>query len=503
MTKRSLTLAIALLVLSLPVTLQAQTFGAVLTGAQEVPPNISPAFGSATFTLSPDHTQITANMTVSGLSTALVGAHIHGKAGAGTNAPIVLNLDHTQIVNGKLSRTYTITKELGDDLALNTTLYYINVHTTNFPGGEIRGQLTSATGTGTSFAGDLRGSGEVPPTGSHAVGAFLVTFGNDNSLTYEVHASQHLPGITAAHIHRGAAGVNGPIVIGLTTSTSTFVNGRLQGTFPPIDAALVNEIKANPAGFYVNVHTTAFPGGEIRGQLAPANEFDIAVAGRVVGATATFVTDTRVFNPSQSTAVSALLEYFPAGGANTSAAAVIPVDVPARGTAVLDDVTGAAHLNSSGTTGAIRVSSGSPLVVTSRIYADFRPVDGGTLGQFVPGFARSAALRRGVMPQITHITGVPTGSRTNVGFFNPNTGPVDVRLELRDAAGALIATANLTLPPLSQQQNLLSNVFAGLAAQTNATLSFDAGAPIFGYASIVDNKTSDQTYVFAQADGAL
>ena len=501
MIKRPLSLAIALLVLSVPFALQAQTLGAVLTGAQEVPPNNSPGFGSATFTLSPDHTQLTANVTVAGLATAIVGAHIHGKAPAGVNTGIVVNLDHTQFVNGKLSRTITITKELGDDLALNPSQYYVNVHTTALPGGEIRGQLTAAGGTTTSFAGDLRGSGEVPPTGSHDVGAFLVTFDNNNNLTYEVHAG-HLANITAAHIHRAAAGVNGPIVIALTTSTATFVNGRLHGSFSGIDAALVNEIKANPAGFYVNVHTTAFPGGEIRGQLAPANEYDIAVAGRVVGQTATFVTDARVFNPSPNLAVAALLEYFPAGGANTSAASSTVVDISPRGTATLDDVTGSSHLNSSGTTGAIRVTSNFPLVVTSRIFADFRPTDGGTLGQFVPGFARSAALLRGAIPQVSHTTGVPTGSRTNIGFFNPNNVAVDVRLELRDTAGGVLGVTNLSLPPLSQQQNALNGYFGGITSQPNGTVTFLASAPIFGYASIVDNRTSDQTYVFAQQDGA-
>jgi CHRD domain len=73
---------------------------------------------------------------------------------------------------------------------------------------------------------------------------------------------------TAAHIHRGAAGVAGPIVV-LPANTS-FTNLTATGTTGcgDIEGTLGEEILANPAGFYVNVHTTDFTGGAIRGQLA-------------------------------------------------------------------------------------------------------------------------------------------------------------------------------------------------------------------------------------------
>jgi hypothetical protein len=82
---------------------------------------------------------------------------------------------------------------------------------------------------------------------------------------------------TASHIHRGAAGVAGPIVVTLATS---FPSNVATGT-ASASADLIDEIRRNPGGFYVNVHNAAFPNGAIRGQITPgvfsvltgANEF--------------------------------------------------------------------------------------------------------------------------------------------------------------------------------------------------------------------------------------
>ena len=80
--------------------------------------------------------------------------------------------------------------------------------------------------------------------------------------------------ITAAHIHRGGTAVNGDIVITLSPSGAA-APGDPRGwggcaSGADVTAAEINQIRANPAGFYVNVHTappTGFPGGAIRGQL--------------------------------------------------------------------------------------------------------------------------------------------------------------------------------------------------------------------------------------------
>ena len=125
-----------------------------------------------------------------------------------------------------------------------------------------------------SFVGDRDGRGE-----AHV-------FGIDGDLTtlcYIVTASKidltFVAGKTGvAHIHRGAAGVNGPVVANLAfpvggDAADCLTEGEA-GKFPLLGAAgepasIVQDILANPAAYYVNVHTGEFPAGAIRGQLAP------------------------------------------------------------------------------------------------------------------------------------------------------------------------------------------------------------------------------------------
>jgi hypothetical protein len=68
--------------------------------------------------------------------------------------------------------------------------------------------------------------------------------------------------VIAAHIHKAARGVNGPIVVPLKAP----VNGESMGCVM-VAAALAQDLAANPQNYYVNVHTTNHPAGEIRGQL--------------------------------------------------------------------------------------------------------------------------------------------------------------------------------------------------------------------------------------------
>ncbi|HSP16967.1 MAG TPA: CHRD domain-containing protein [Thermoanaerobaculia bacterium] len=361
------------------------------------------------------------------------------------------------------------------------------------------------------FFAELRGTNEVPANSSTAVGSAFVTIDGNNLVTYEVNIGS-LQNPTLSHIHGPIpAGQNAGVKVNFATSASAFSNGRVKGTIQVTDAALATDIKTNPQLYYVNVHTTAFGGGEIRGQLQPAKEYLVSIAGNVTtGAGDKFVTDARVFNPSFTTKAVALVEYLVSGaGGNTNAVSSKTLEIAPRGEAVLDDVTGAAGLNSPGSTGALRITSNTQLAVTSNIYNDQRGAtpSRGTFGQFVPAITIANALSRGVIPGLLNKNrdaANPSGFRTNIGFFNPNQGSATVNLTLRDAAGTSLATTTVTLAGLSQQQNAITGYFTGVDLSNAAalTVSFDSTLPVLGYGAVNDNISGDSILVPAQPDVA-
>ena len=486
---------------------QAQTYGVVMTGSQERPnPTTSAGWGNATVSFTDaTHTAINVTITVRGLTTPITGAHIHERDTGSDTGGIKVGFTPTaSFTNGKLTGTFPMDPAVAARFLVNPSNFYMNVHTTQNPGGEIRGDLTPVSGQFITYAGEMRGANEVPPTGSTAVGAYFITIDTINkTLTWDVTSTVSSP--TAAHIHNNVAGATAGVLIGFATTPGAFTNGRTSGTtsIAGLTDTQFNDLLTKPQNFYVNVHSTTNGGGEIRGQLAPANENDMAVAGRVTNALGqTFVTDARVFNPSYDAPFVALLEYFASGTtANTTATATKVVDIPARGTAVLNDIAGSSGFNVTGT-GAVRVSSANPLVATSKIFNDLRPSGKGTFGQFVPSVNRVNGLRRGAMTQLSNQSDLTSGSRTNIGFFNPNTVVVTVRLELRGTDGTLLGQNTLFLQPLSQQQNGIGGYFNGvdLTNAQNLTLTFDASAPVDAYASVVDNVATDQIFVGARED---
>lgn len=76
----------------------------------------------------------------------------------------------------------------------------------------------------------------------------------------------------AAHIHDGGAGEAGPIVVTLKAPEEVAGSGigLATGCVKQLDRPLLRDIKANPADYYINVHTSDFPGGAVRGQLEAA-----------------------------------------------------------------------------------------------------------------------------------------------------------------------------------------------------------------------------------------
>lgn len=233
-------------------------FSVALTGEAETPAGDPVATGEATVRLRAGQGQVCFQISGTNLPTA-VAAHIHSGA-AGVAGPVVIPLQ-TPNAAGKSSGCAPAVRSVVGAILKAPASYYVNVHTEEFAGGAIRGQLagTSTSAFGWVVAVDLKGSTE-----PNAKGTAVVRIRKDaGQVCYRLHAENiTLPAI-AAHIHRGAATVSGPVVVPFTAPAA---NGNSDGC-TAATAALIDEIIANPAGFYVNVHTTEHPGGAMRAQL--------------------------------------------------------------------------------------------------------------------------------------------------------------------------------------------------------------------------------------------
>lgn len=128
------------------------------------------------------------------------------------------------------------------------------------------GSGAAAVAAAKPYLADLSGANEVPPADPDGRGTAAVTI---DVATGEICVDMRVSNITtavAAHIHRGAAGVNGPVVVPLTAPNTTSAQCVTASPVP-----LAAEIAANPGGFYVNVHTADYPNGAIRGQLSASS----------------------------------------------------------------------------------------------------------------------------------------------------------------------------------------------------------------------------------------
>lgn len=109
----------------------------------------------------------------------------------------------------------------------------------------------------------LTGAAEVPGPGDPDGSGHAVVTLNQGPGRVCFHVTvKHVAPITAGHIHAGAAGVAGPVVVNFDVP-----NNGLKGCVHA-DPDLIQEIRQNPEDYYVNVHNTDFPAGAVRGQLS-------------------------------------------------------------------------------------------------------------------------------------------------------------------------------------------------------------------------------------------
>jgi hypothetical protein len=212
---------------------------------------------TATLTKSGTGAELSWRLEFSNLTGNAIAAHIH-VAARGVAGPVRVPLcaPCTSGVTG----TATINADVLD--AILNDRAYVNVHTPTNPAGEIRDQVSIVASVKTT----LRASQERPkPKGklARAKGTFTATVsrsGTTGVITWRLTFSKLSGRAIAAHIHSGARGKAGPVIVPLCAPCRSGAHGRAT-----VDGSVLDALGSGRT--YVNVHTKKNPAGEIRGQL--------------------------------------------------------------------------------------------------------------------------------------------------------------------------------------------------------------------------------------------
>ncbi|MCF6405465.1 CHRD domain-containing protein [Chitinophaga filiformis] len=189
---------------------------------------------------------------------ALTAAHFHAGDPV-TNGPVILPFPSWTGTTS--SGTLTLRQSLADSLKNASNDIYFNVHSTQNPGGLVRGPVNTDLVLAETI--NLSGANEVPPVVTTATGIALLRLTDDRRLYSKVTVTNVPVGdaLTMAHIHRGAAGANGDVLVTLCATEADFGMSKLT----QLDEANANTVRTE--ALYVNAHSTMWPAGIIRGQI--------------------------------------------------------------------------------------------------------------------------------------------------------------------------------------------------------------------------------------------
>jgi len=229
-------------------------FVATLNGVQEVPSNNSSAAGMATLVLSPDETTARLSLNFSGLSSGQTDAHIHGPAAPGNTAPPLFQLPLGQISDYQISLTVAQVQDLKNGL------HYLNVHSSMFPGGEIRGQFQSSpTASVVTLGANGFGVGE----GEGSANLTVTRSGNTSASATVGYATSDSSGSSGCNVSNGSASsrCDYSTAIGMVT----FAGGETSKiiSIPIVDDSYAEGTESfsisltNPAGSSLGPPTTA------------------------------------------------------------------------------------------------------------------------------------------------------------------------------------------------------------------------------------------------------
>ena len=398
-----------------------------LEEGQEVPPTGSMATGVCTGVLNADQTEFTVVCTHDVADAT--AAHIHNGP-TGENGPVIFPFDSaTSPIIG--------TAPVDIDLLANlqTGNLYVNVHSSAFPGGEIRSQILGAAPL--SAVLPLEEGQEVPPTGSMATGECVAAMKEDRT-ELTVSCTHDVANATGAHIHNGPAGENGPVIFPFDSATSPII-----GTAPVDTDLLENLISGN---LYVNVHSDAFPPGEIRGQIP--NLFDTVYFAQF-GNGEGFFSDIVLTSASATRTVSGRVDFTDGDGAELSVGLV--GEQAQTGLEFSIAPLGSLTISTDG--------AGDLLAGSARVTAD--NALGGVVRFSIPdigigGVGESSPLGAAIVPARSQ-----AGIRTAVAIRDAGNRDNVVNLTLRDSQGQAVenGTATLMISPRGRISQFIDELF--------------------------------------------
>lgn len=304
-----------------------QNLGAVALAADEpVTPASADlaAAGSVDLTIDGVTGDVCVSSTITGLSGPITMAHIH-TGGVGVNGGVLVPLPSTAT---SVSGCVVATPAQAQSILAAPNGFYFNVHTAASPAGALRGQLTPLM-----FNAALTGAAEIPgPGDTDGGGSSVVAVDTtaNRACVFAAVTNIDLPA-TMAHIHSGTSGVAGPVVIPLTAPATA--SSASCGTAAP---AVISAVVASPAAHYVNIHTTPFAGGAVRGQLSARSATvptpsASAPTSTTVGSTTT--------GPTTTVGATTTVASAPTTTAATAATTTAPAAVVAPAEAVIDNPT--------------------------------------------------------------------------------------------------------------------------------------------------------------------
>ncbi|MBL9187400.1 MAG: CHRD domain-containing protein [Opitutaceae bacterium] len=268
-------------VLALSARAQVIELRATINGAQENPAVNTPAEGNAVMLYDVGTNTFDLIISITGLTNTVTASHIHEGA-VGSNGPVATNLGGEAVYTRSgttLTATFRNVAHSGDRLRLIQGGAYFNLHTAANPGGEVRGQLIARPVRLVANLDVAQEAAAFPALNFSAVnnfGAAVVIYDpTANTVSLRHSLFNYSSTFTNSHIHTGAPGVSGGVNTQLGTNANAgaynTANGHISGSHEAVTYG-GNPVELLTGLNYLNYHSQAFAGGQLRGQLTVSRE---------------------------------------------------------------------------------------------------------------------------------------------------------------------------------------------------------------------------------------